>query len=172
MIRKLLIFLMLTVLIVPMTAFAAERTGSIRLTMHHGSDAVPGGTVTLYCITGWEDMTDPQKLAASAADAGLPGTTRQVGTDGRIVYEDLEPGQYLLVQKAAAEGYLSMKPFCVSLPMSVGGELIYHIDASPKLELVPSEKLPQTGLLVWPAWVLLGAGAMLIGIGIFSEKQK
>jgi len=172
MIKKIWIFLILAALTVPMRVFAAEESCSIRLTMHCGSNPVPGGTVTLYCITGWADTADPEKLSEAVAARGLYGTTGQVSEGGCLEYQDLEPGQYLLVQSKAAEGYQSMKPFCVSVPMSIGGKLIYHIDAKPKLEPVPGEKLPQTGQLIWPVWLLLGTGTFLVGIGLLTGKRR
>lgn len=126
----------------------------------------------MYCVTDLEDTTDPERMAAEVLNWELPGTVREVGSDGYVEFSDLSPGQYLLVQLEAANGFLPMKPFCVSLPMWLEETLTYQIDAAPKLEPVPGEKLPQTGLLIWPAWVLLGTGALLVGIGAFARKRE
>lgn len=170
--RKMRIMLVLLLLLVPFRAAAAEGNGSIRLNMRYSGGAVPGGTVTLYPVTDREEAANARNPAEYAQSMGLPGTTQTVGEDGTVTFSGLEPGHYLLVQQEAAAGYLTMKPFCISLPMSVGGELVYDIIAEPKLERIPGGQLPQTGQLVWPIWVLLGGGFSLIGLGILVRKRK
>lgn len=163
---------MVLLFLVPFTVFAAQQKGSIELTMREGPAVVAGGTVTLYCVTDWHDTADAKILADYAQAQKLPGITQDVGKDGKVTFGDLEPGQYLLVQGSVAAGYLPMNPFCVSVPMAVGEELIYNIEAAPKLERIPEPTLPQTGQLVWPIWALLGGGFGLIGLGFLLQKRK
>lgn len=170
--RRMYILIVLMLAVIPITVFAAQQKGSIQLTMRHSSETVSGGTVTLYCVTDLSGAEDPQALAEYARYMGIPGTTRPVGTDGKVTFSDLEPGYYLLVQEEAAAGYRRMNPFCVSVPMAVGEELLYDIGAAPKLERIPEENLPQTGQLIWPIWILLGGGLGLIGMGLLLQKRQ
>lgn len=166
--RWMLIFLVFLAL--PVTCLAADRLGCIRLTMNYDGKPVTGGTVALYDVTACPEEMNPEELAAYVKEQDLPGEIRQIDKEGRVTFENLAHGVYLLTQKVPAEGYLPMKPFIVSLPISLNGQLIYEIDAFPKLQ--PKEKLPQTGQLIWPAWAFIGAGLAFIGIGLSNLKRE
>ena len=160
------------VMIVPLTVFSAGDRGSIRVRMRYEDVAVPGGTVALYALSDEDDTGDPQTLWERAETSGQSALVIPVGLDGEVIFENLEPGGYLLGQPESAEGYLPIKPFCVRIPMHMNGEMMYHIDATPKIETKPETKLPQTGLLIWPAYLLLAVGAAVAGMGILVGKQK
>ena len=118
-----------------------------------------------------------ESLAEYVREQGMTGTTREIGADGAVLFADLEPGRYLLVQDVAAEGYNKAAPFLVSVPMTENGSYLYDVDASPKVELTkaPAEpeqpetptgpKLPQTGQLNWPIPLLVVAGLCLLSAG-------
>ncbi|MDO4804665.1 MAG: hypothetical protein Q4A32_07585, partial [Lachnospiraceae bacterium] len=58
-------------------------------------------------------------------------------------------GVYLVMQSLAAEGYESIMPFLVTVPISgEDDEWIYDVDASPKLQLVPEETMPPEDVTV------------------------
>ena len=172
MIRRLGLALAVIMLLVPLTVFSAGEKGSIRLRLRHDGVAVPGGNVALYALSDGEDTGDPQTLWKEAESTGQSLAVMAVGPDGEVRFDDLEPGRYLLGQPESAEGFLPIKPFCVSLPMTVDGQPVYHIDAAPKTERKPDSKLPQTGLLIWPAYLLLAVGAAVTGAGILVSKRK
>lgn len=136
------------------------RKGSIEITMRQGDQAVSGGTLTIY-QTGTieedngnyryvltESFRDSGKslenlqsadlaanLAQYAADHDLNGAEQEIDSNGRTAFRDLEPGVYLIVQEKAADGYEKCDAFLVTVPGTEGGELIYDVDASPKVEL-------------------------------------
>lgn len=183
------------------------RRGSIRLTMTCDGAAVPGGLLALYQVADvvpydgghrFElteafaasgvaldavSVADPQTaqaLASYAGERGLAGDVRAVSADGTLVYSDLAPGLYLLVQAQPAEGFLSVEPFLVSVPLLKDGAYRYDVDATPKVSVEaapgPAEpptppakpddgRLPQTGQLAWPVPVLVAAGLVLFAVG-------
>lgn len=165
-------FFMLAVLIwmLPVTCLATEIRGNIRLKMAYHGVTVPGGTVVLYDVSTCPKEMSPEELTDFMKNTSALGESRQIDGSGTANFENLRPGVYLLTQKVPADGYLTMKPFCVSLPITVNGKLIYEINAAPKLQ--PKDKLPQTGQLVWPAWAFIGMGLTFIGIGLSNLKRE
>lgn len=178
-----------------------SRTGTLNITMRFDGAQVGGGTLTAYrageiredggsysfVTTGrftesgevlWEidSARLAEDLAKFAKEKELAGVTRNIGFDGRVKFENLEPGLYLMVQQSAADGYSKAAPFLVSVPMLEDGAYVYDVDASPKVELEkapatnpPSSstdsKLPQTGQLNWPVPVMATAGVGLFTCG-------
>lgn len=55
--------------------------------------------------------------------------------DGRVVFDNLQTGLYLIIQGEAAEGYEALNPFLVSVPILEDGAYMYDIDAHGKFEL-------------------------------------
>lgn len=123
-----------------------------------------------------------------------PDLEKQVQTadaQGKAQFQDVECGLYLVVQKPIEPNYAyeRMSAFIVSMPMtnSDGTGWEYSVTASPKLvdrplptptptpkPDTPSEKLPQTGMLMWPIPVLGAAGIALFALGwilCFSGKK-
>lgn len=190
------------------TAFSYEvpdmsREGSVNVTMQQGETIVAGGSLTIYrageiheedgnysfcpagdfaaCGEKYEDIQSAElakTLAAYAKDHQLEGTTKKVGSDGIVSFENLKTGLYLAIQNEAADGYNKAEPFLISVPMLENNVYVYDVDASPKVDIkkesepvepepsVPSgPKLPQTGQLNWPIPVLVVSGLCLFAIG-------
>lgn len=190
------------------------RKGSITVSMHFDGEPVSGGSLTLYrvgevsqndgnytFVPTWEfvrwgsdfgTLDSAEQIAQTAHSLryfalrnGSTGTTRGIGTDGKVTFSNLEQGLYLLVQTRAAPGYSRGNPFLVSIPYEQDGEYLYDVDAQAKTELEreptptkppekPGGKLPQTGQLNWPVPVLAAAGLVLFAIGWgirFRRKQ-
>ncbi|MCD8148661.1 MAG: hypothetical protein LUE92_03650 [Clostridiales bacterium] len=89
---------------------------------------------------------DMVTLAADLADyvseSGISGTA-VANTDGTVTFDNLTFGLYLIVQTADAEGYESVNPFVVTLPLSEDGAWVYAVDASPKMgTLTPDTETP------------------------------
>lgn len=151
------------------TAFAVDQTetGSIAVTMKYNGSSVPGGSLTIYKVgnaekedTGYkytltedfaesgavletEETADTAKaLASYASSNGIKGTTSTIDTYGKVDFNGLEIGVYLIVQNQAASGYEKITPFLVNIPMlladnetsaiSTDNE-IYDVEASPKM---------------------------------------
>lgn len=140
-----------------------DRKGSIEVFMSCGETAGETGAMMLYRVGEIQEqdgnygfalseafadsgvqLQEPGtaelagELADYAAENEIPGEERMIARDGSIRFAELEPGLYLLVQSQPREGVSSALPFLVSLPMLEDGTYIYEVDASPKVELLPS----------------------------------
>ena len=95
-----------------------------------------------------QDPDTAHELERYVKQNNITGTAKTVGKDGKVTFDNLEPGVYLIRQKNAPDGYMPIKPFLVTLPYLKDGEYIYDLDASAKTELdkEPSEPTePSTG---------------------------
>lgn len=146
-------------------------------------------------ITNTAAPTLAQSLA-EYADAEAVEAYKTLSTDsaGTVSFEDLPLGLYLVIQLPTEASPSFTQPFLVSLPSAdpVTGYWLYEIDASPKVSAVlpspipttptpaptptknptPPEKLPQTGMLMWPIPVLTGIGLLLFLVGWALNKRE
>ena len=139
-----------------------DQTGSISITIKYDDEPVAGGSLTLYKVAsislddgnlsylptsefeGFEsDFSDAldSKLADELKDyvdeKKLEGTIKEFDDNGKISYEGLELGLYLMIQREAADGFYELNPFLVSVPGETeDGIVLYNVDASPKVEIV------------------------------------
>lgn len=119
---------------------------------------------------------------------------RAAGEDGAVTFTGLELGMYLVVQTQAAEGYSSIDPFVVTVPVEdpATGELAYDVEATPKSGPVskeepdnpptptpptpgtPDEPLPKTGQPWTPMFALLAAGCVLLlaGAAVLQRRRR
>lgn len=188
-------------------AFAHEvpdltRTGTVTLTMKSGETAVSGGNLVAirvgevyendgdytfrllgdFAAEGEfpEDLKSAklaEKLAKIAGDTNATGVEKTIGTDGKVVFDNLELGLYLFVQTEPAAGYFTANPFIMGVPQYIDEAYVYEVDATPKVgveaeptttttESVPTDPTgPETGQLNWPVPVLSCGGLALIGFG-------
>ena len=196
-----------------------ERTGSITLELTYEGEPVSGGTLTLYpaalgvlnpngeyvleftlefaeCGISLDDLSSPetaQALAQWAQERSAEGQKAEIDEEGRVSFENLPLGLYLLVQETPAEGFDVLRPFLVTVPVVGQDGLIYDVNAAPKVTLeraptepsepteptdptVPSEPdLPQTGQNKWPIPVMAAIGATLFIAGcclVISDRRK
>ena len=137
-----------------------EQKGTISFTMLDGSTPVAGGNIILYRVGDisaddgnysfvltdafqqsgifLDEIQSPETAAALAEfaqNAQITGEEKLVQSDGTVEFTQLVPGLYLAVQTVPADGYYTVAPFLVSLPMYDGEGYLYEIDATPKLEL-------------------------------------
>ena len=168
----LLIMITVLICTLSIPAFAHEvpdvnRKGSISVTLLDGTTAVSGGSLTLYKVGNVKEdngnytfeIADEYKasgvtfenlgteqavqdLAEYAKKNSTQWMTEKVDKYGKAVFSDLEIGLYLIVQEEAANGYMPVNPFFVTVPMVEGEGYVYDVDASPKV--VPPEKAPET----------------------------
>ncbi len=159
-----LIMVALLICMLSVTAFAHEipdvsRKGSITVVIEDGDKRVPGGSLTLYKVgdvaeddgnyffelteafrasgVSLDDIESDQvakDLAKYAVNVGAYGDTEDIDNEGRLVYRDLDVGLYLVVQKEAANGYLPINPFLVSVPMVDSEGYLYDVYAEPKVD--------------------------------------
>ena len=134
------------------------RKGSVTVSMQFDGEAVPGGELTLYRVgevseddgnytfvpTGefirWGSdfgtLASAEQTAQTAHSLryfalrnGITGTTKGIGTDGKVTFSNLEQGLYLLVQTRPATGFSRVNPFLVSIPYEQDGKYLYDVDA-------------------------------------------
>lgn len=185
---------------------AKDCTSVITVTMEYGKEAVPGGSLTIYqagrvcreggktsyqpteLFAGWPGRLESvqsaglaESLAAYVQEHALPGTTREIGQEGRISFGGLEEGLYLLIQNEAAAGYQKAEPFLVTVPIQKDGTYIYEVDAGPKVELerepqsdpAPSDtRLPQTGQKNLLVLLLCAGGLILTAAGWLLKRGR
>lgn len=205
--RMLPLFAALLLLCMSISAAAHDvpdlnKTGSVTITMRRGDTIISGGTLSLIPVgeiaeddgnyffaplepyaelaDDFEDLSDPL-LAARIADIATyqRGITMTVDQDGNVIFGNVEPGLYLVMQKKAADGWNCISPFLISVPNMQDGVYVYDVDASPKVELTPAPEkptekpprppqdttLPQTGQLNWPIPLMAAAGLVLFVFG-------
>ena len=187
----------------------SEPKGSISVTIRDKNGPVAGGNLLVYQVLsvaveegeyyfGYTeafedcevvlteldaDKINSGELAASYADyikeKKIEGQSIAVDESGKAVAENLELGLYLILQNEAAKGYAPINPFLVLIPVIDGDNLIYDVDATPKVGTVTEEpdkpddnppskppgKLPQTGQLWWPVPILAVVGILFFAIG-------
>lgn len=144
-----------------------DQTGSIEITMDYDGTRVSGGELSLYRVGDIEEDDGNYRFVlsesfensgllldevSSAELAGQLAEYAQKNTDalkvaaidekGMAYFRDLKPGLYLIIQSVPAEGYYPADPFLVSIPMLEDGKYVYHVDASPKIELEKEENPP------------------------------
>ena len=190
--------------------------GSITIQMNEleSGKPVPGGTMRITCVAkpARSDGNDTwvyteafagcglsldelssaslaQGLADYAAAQQITGSDYEIGSDAKLVASQLPTGLYLIVQTVAAEGYLPVEPFLVSIPALVDGAYVYDVNASPKLELKPGQEpteptepseppappeLPHTGQSWYPVMLLAAFGLVLalFGTAILVRCKK
>lgn len=184
-----------------------ERKGSITVNMVFQGERVPGGSLGLYRVGdiaerngsyffqlnedfqgSGADVSDPTKaetaktLEEYAKKSGAEKTMRIVREDGTVVFQELEPGLYLVCQEKPAKGFNPIVPFLISVPMNESGYYVYEVDASPKVALTPAPTepptkptypdIPQTGQRVWPVGALGALGLALFGFGLLAAGKR
>lgn len=199
--NALILLLVVALLTVPLLAFGHEvpdmdKKGSITVELKYGTATVKGGTLSLYkagkvveedgnYAFAWEkafvgfggeialpdDGTLAKNLYAYAKDAQVKAVTTLENKTGTVVFENLEPGLYLVVQSEAATGYTALSPFVISVPMEQEGHYVYDVSAYGKSSSAlkptstPEPILPRTGQTNWPVPVLAVAGLLLFALG-------
>ncbi len=144
-------------------AMDLTQSGYISLTLLDSAQntPVPGAELTLYkianisasgnqlkyvpraeftdCGLTFEDLSQygmASHLVAYADEKDVSCIlTDTTNAKGQVTFSNLTTGLYLVRQTNLTDGYYTMLPFLVSLPMSVDGVWVYDIDASPKAEV-------------------------------------
>lgn len=139
-----------------------NKKGSILVSLKDkkNNKAVPGGCFTLYqvaiakenngdflyqYVNGFEncgislknlnDSTLAKKLQKKVSKTAK-GTSNMADKNGKLKYNNLSTGIYLIIQTEASDGYKKVSPFIVTVPLKMQGEWVYNVDASPKVDAV------------------------------------
>lgn len=163
------------------TAVSDGKTGSITLTTldKESKEPISGAVFRLYYFaSGYTsgdgiayvyndafkdngmDMGDfsdeylPVHLASYADAKGIPYTEKVTDTQGRVVFDNLAVGAYLIVPAGIEDGYLNPKAFIVAVPMKDEAEnkWIYNINATPKIESGKDDSGEKTYISVKKYW--------------------
>ena len=137
-----------------------------------------------------------KNLSAFVKSKNIP-SIREISTnkEGIALFENLKEGIYLVLGDGFDKGEIS--PFLAEIPVwDENGKLIYSVTAMPKTKLTTpderttretateketeapreekksEEKLPLTGQLLWPVFLLLSAGLLLIIFGIICRRSE
>lgn len=89
----------------------------------------------------FSDAYLPVHLTAYAQTRSVVYTEKATDSAGRVVFDNLPCGAYLVVPVGIDDGYLNPTPFVVTVPVrdATQSKWVYDIDATPKLE---SDKEP------------------------------
>ena len=128
-----------------------------------------------------------KKMEAIADHYAFDVPSVETDSSGRVSFEGLEVGLYLVKQDAQGTGdnKIVISPFLISIPQkNTDGSLIYDVDAHAKpigaaKEEVPPPPppptpphLPQTGQLWRPVMILGGLGALMLCLGMIRKKRN
>ena len=114
-----------------------------------------------------------------AIEHEMRGVEAPVDEQGAVLFDDLPVGLYLLCQtdNQAADGYLPMNPFLISVPFMTDDGYTYHVVADPKCNIdtgttpppspppSPPPGIPDTGQDNWPVPVLAISGLLIFAFG-------
>ena len=126
-----------------------------------------------------------KKMAATAEKYDFDVQSKEMDTEGKVSFEGLEVGLYLVVQDAQGTGNnkLTITPFLITIPQkNPDGSLIYDVDAAAKPIGVakeevpppppPPHNIPQTGQLWWPVMLLGGLGVLVLCFGLIRKNRN
>ena len=102
----------------------------------------------------FSDAYLPVHLSAYAQSMSIAYTEKATDKTGKVVFDNLPCGAYLVVPMEIDEGYLNPTPFVVTVPMKGEGQnnWIYHIDATPKIEIGGNDTDEKTYISVKKYW--------------------
>ena len=152
----------------------AVQYGSVHLHLKYGMQPLTGGSITI-CKTddwNWDGEMDAEMLDRYRKEHRLPGMTKELDSEGNVIFDNLEEGRYLIIQGDPVRGYYPIEPFLISIPVTINGEVIWEVEEQPKMQPLPDKFLPQTGQLRWPVPVLGGVGIILTCAGYLMIRKK
>lgn len=211
-------------------AQAAGPTGSLRVLLTDDDGLpVPDVTIVLYpvgdkygtlnenfsaagisaasLLSDRDNAENSALLASYVEDNELTGDEKTTSTAGRVFYDTLSEGVYLVLCKSGQE--LTFTPFLVQIPTVIGGLKNYNVRSYPKAETPAdpdnpdpdkpvdpdnpdpvdpdnpdpdnpdpdnpdpdfsgesdtAEKIPQTGVNIWPTVAMFLVGLVLVILG-------
>lgn len=128
------------------------------------------------------DLAEAMAKIAKGYDFDI--ASRETDEEGRVSFDGLEVGMYLVMQDAKGKGdnRYELKPFLLTIPYrNADGSLTYDISADTKpvgifKEQVPPptppRRIPQTGQLWWPVAMLGVAGTLLVVMGMVRRSRS
>lgn len=166
----------------PAASAIVSKNGSISLHIadSESGDPLPGTVFRLYffaaayekgdgvgyeyvipyenCDMNMGDLQDaylPVHLAHFALTNGLPYVEKISDENGYIVFDNLQPGVYLILATEIVENYFLPSPFVINIPVYNDAEKNweYDINATPKMQFIGFDNMTQvTYLSVKKLW--------------------
>ena len=161
--RIFLCFLALLLAVLPLSVSAQELTlqprGSISVTLASGEQPMAGAELSVYhiatvginaggnlnynftrafrdCGLFLEDPDMAEKLDVYVSQHTVASQTGITDAQGKVLFGNLPLGLYLIRQIGDVEGFASCAPFLVTVPVETESGYQYHVDASPKTDVV------------------------------------
>ncbi|MBO7320205.1 MAG: Cna B-type domain-containing protein [Clostridia bacterium] len=102
----------------------------------------------------FSDAYLPIHLSVYAQMKSLSYIEKSTDSTGKVTFDNLPCGAYLVVPAGASEGYLNPTPFIVAVPMrdSVQNKWVYDVDATPKIESDKDEDAEKIYISVKKYW--------------------
>jgi hypothetical protein len=102
----------------------------------------------------FSDAYLPVHLMVHATVNAVSFEEKTSDNSGKVIFDNLQCGAYLVVPYEIKEGYLNPSPFIVTVPMKdeVHNKWLYNIDASPKIEADKDETDEKTYISVKKVW--------------------
>ena len=128
------------------------------------------------------DLAEAMEKIAKDYDFDVP--SQETDANGRVSFDGLEVGMYLVMQDAKGKGdnRYELTPFLLTIPYrNADGSLTYDISADTKpvgifKEQVPPptppRRIPQTGQLWWPVAALGAAGVLFVVMGMVRRSRS
>ena len=128
-----------------------------------------------------------KKMEAIAENIAYDIQPKEMDASGKVSFDGLEVGLYLVTQAARGEGYnkFYLTPFLITIPQkNPDGSLVYDVDAKSKPLGIGKEKvptppspptpshLPQTGQMWWPVVLLAGLGVIAFCFGMIRKNRQ
>lgn len=149
----------------------AELTPTGAYVLRKGYPALPEGE----SAEAWRQYAATLEKHVTA-EGILPEVSVFTDAKGEAHADQLTPGLYLVTGKGyyGDGAYISPAAFLVSLPRLDESDVWqYDVTVVAKYESDPTgERLPQTGLVRWPAPVLLGSGLIFFAAGVYLRRKE
>lgn len=138
-----------------------SKKGTIEITLKEtdGTKAIEGAEITLYHVadvsvkdnklvyTYNESIKDckadlntlSQSLTSeinACLNMEIPSQVKSTNKDGKVKFENLELGLYLVKQTKNVKGYSNIDSFIVNIPKNIDNKWTYDIKAEPKTDII------------------------------------
>lgn len=179
-------------------AVSLDRKGSITLTVidKDSKEPISGAVFRAYCFAtacsdgdgisyiytdefrnngmdmgNFSDAYLPVHLMTYAVENSLEYTEKVSDSSGRVTFDNLPCGAYLVVPVLMQEGYLNPSPFIVAIPMrdETNNSWIYNIDATPKIEGDKDDSGEKTYISVKKLWQSAGKTPDSIAVALIKD---
>jgi hypothetical protein len=121
----------------------------------------------------FSDAYLPIHLKAYADMNSLPYIEKTTDSTGKVTFDNLSCGAYLVVPAEIDEGYLNPNPFIVTVPMKdeTQNKWIYNIDATPKIEADKDDTEEKTYISVKKLWKTTQAIPESITVSLVKDGE-